>query len=104
MVPILTMLLIACCTGYGWCIQRRVNIAVSLVIQVFGEYDSSILEHHEFSVSEVGLVTISVMNSTQMLMRLGVLVLPAMWLQVSKAKGTTSKPRVILGEHGRYRC
>jgi hypothetical protein len=45
-----------------------VNIAAPLIIQVFGEYNSPTLECDELIVSEVGLITISVMNSTQTLM------------------------------------
>lgn len=51
MLPVLTVILMACCAGYGWSIQRQINIAAPLIMQIL-----------------VGFVTISVMNSTQTLM------------------------------------
>ncbi|KAL4070587.1 major facilitator superfamily domain-containing protein [Scleroderma citrinum] len=32
-MPIQLFVCIACCVGYGWCLQRKVNIAVPLVLQ-----------------------------------------------------------------------
>ncbi|KAF8078858.1 MFS general substrate transporter [Lyophyllum atratum] len=50
-LPILIMLLVACCAGYGWCVAKQVNIAGPLILQIL-----------------VGYVAIAVMNSTQTLM------------------------------------
>ncbi|KAF9460102.1 major facilitator superfamily domain-containing protein [Collybia nuda] len=49
--PVLIVLLIVCSAGYGWCLVKRVNIAVPLVIQIV-----------------VGYLSIAMMNSTQTLM------------------------------------
>ena len=38
MLPVLAVLLIACCAGYGWCVQRQVNIAAPLIIQILGKF------------------------------------------------------------------
>ncbi|KAJ7671742.1 major facilitator superfamily domain-containing protein [Mycena rosella] len=51
LVPALLAVFIALCIGYGWCIDRRTNIAGPLIL-LFG----------------VGLVVIAAMNSTQTLM------------------------------------
>ncbi|GLB35921.1 putative MFS general substrate transporter [Lyophyllum shimeji] len=50
-LPILIILLVACCGGYGWCVARQVNIAGPLMLQI-----------------AVGYIAIAVMNSTQTLM------------------------------------
>lgn len=51
LLPILVLLLVVCCAGYGWCIENKVNIAGPLILQFL-----------------VGYVAIAVMNSTQTLM------------------------------------
>ncbi|KAJ7159064.1 MFS general substrate transporter [Mycena crocata] len=51
LIPALLVLFIASCIGYGWCIERRTNIAGPLIL-----------------LTGVGLVVISVMNSIQTLM------------------------------------
>ncbi|RDB28706.1 Quinidine resistance protein 1 [Hypsizygus marmoreus] len=50
-LPFFVIALIVCCAGYGWCLQKQVNLAVPLVLQTI-----------------VGYISIAVMNSTQTLM------------------------------------
>ncbi|KAG6832159.1 hypothetical protein H0H92_004890 [Tricholoma furcatifolium] len=51
LLPLLVALLVVCSCGYGWCIQRQVNLAGPLILQII-----------------VGYISISIMNSTQTLM------------------------------------
>ncbi|KAF8167670.1 major facilitator superfamily domain-containing protein [Crassisporium funariophilum] len=51
LMPILVLFMAASCAGYGWCLQRKVNIAVPLILQFI-----------------VGFVSIGVMNSASTLM------------------------------------
>ncbi|KAJ7090824.1 MFS general substrate transporter [Mycena belliarum] len=51
LMPVLIVVFIAACIGYGWCIERRTHIAAPLILLIF-----------------VGLVVIAVMNSIQTLM------------------------------------
>ncbi|KNZ75019.1 Quinidine resistance protein 2 [Termitomyces sp. J132] len=50
-LPILLVLLVVCSAGYGWCIEKKVNLAAPLIIQIV-----------------VGYISIAVMNSAQTLM------------------------------------
>ncbi|TFK36942.1 MFS general substrate transporter [Crucibulum laeve] len=51
LLPMLVLLMSACCAGYGWCLQKKVNIAVPLILNV-----------------AMGYVSIAVMNSASTLM------------------------------------
>lgn len=42
MVPFHLIVYTACCAGYGWCLEKKVNIAVVLVLQVICKCSSSI--------------------------------------------------------------
>jgi len=51
LMPFLVLLLVSSCAGYGWAIQRQINIACPLILQFF-----------------VGFCCIALMNSTSTLM------------------------------------
>ncbi|KAG6911624.1 hypothetical protein DXG01_011927 [Tephrocybe rancida] len=36
LLPILIIILVACCAGYGWCVEKQVNLAGPLVLQFIG--------------------------------------------------------------------
>ena len=39
-MPLYFVVYVACCAGYGWCLQSRVNLAGPLILQVISELDS----------------------------------------------------------------
>lgn len=36
-IPIYFVVCVACCAGYGWCLQKKVNIAAPLLLQICSE-------------------------------------------------------------------
>ncbi len=70
----LVVLLAGCTAAYGWCLQKRVSIAVPLVFQVISTSPLSLsifpLKIAPFSISIflVGLICMAVMNATTTLM------------------------------------
>jgi hypothetical protein len=39
-MPAYFVVYVACCAGYGWCLQEKVNIAGPLILQIVSEYSS----------------------------------------------------------------
>ncbi|KAJ7502589.1 major facilitator superfamily domain-containing protein [Mycena galericulata] len=50
LIPILLVFFVACCAAYGWCIQKRVNLAGPLILLI-----------------GIGFFTMAIMNATQTL-------------------------------------
>lgn len=61
----------ACCAGYGWCLEKKVNIAVPLVLQVMCKFSSGISSMRELSsctIAPVAISGVAVMNTVQTLL------------------------------------
>jgi len=67
-MPYLIIVMAAACAGYGWCLERRVNIAVPLILQ----FISALLFHLSYGTKLmpriVGYISITIMNAASTLM------------------------------------
>ena len=66
--PIYLAVFVTATVGYGWCLQKNVNLAVPLILQIISEGQPFRLTALLTSATPVGYQTISIMNSTQTLL------------------------------------
>ena len=45
MIPFHLIVYTACCAGYGWCLEKEVNMAAPLVLQIACKFFSGVFSH-----------------------------------------------------------